>query len=90
MTHSFLCQEPPLLSSSSRLATIQSRFAIVCTKIPTLLLYTDTDIVNCVNFQVIILILSAFFWLLSLLLSAILWSVVTPLKVGSTLNRTST
>jgi anterior pharynx defective protein 1 len=30
--------------------------------------------------KVIILILSAFFWLLSLLLSAILWSVVTPLK----------
>ena len=31
--------------------------------------------------KVIILILSAFFWLLSLLLSAILWSIVTPLKV---------
>merc|ERR1712013_401167 len=30
--------------------------------------------------KVIILIHSAFFWLLSLLLSAILWSVVTPLK----------
>jgi len=30
--------------------------------------------------KVIILILSAFFWLLSLLLSAILWNVVTPLK----------
>jgi len=30
--------------------------------------------------KVIILILSAFFWLLSLLLSAILWTVVTPLK----------
>lgn len=30
--------------------------------------------------KIIILILSAFFWLLSLLLSAILWSVVTPLK----------
>ena len=84
MLHSFLCQEPPLLSSSSRLATIQSRFAIVCTKKQTMLLCTDTDNINCVNVQVIILILSAFFWLLSLLLSAILWSVVTPLKVGST------
>ena len=52
--------------------------------------YKDKDNVNRVNFQVIILILSAFFWLLSLLLSAILWSVVTPLKVGSTLNGTWT
>ena len=32
--------------------------------------------------KVIILILSAFFWLLSLLLSAILWTAVVPLKVS--------
>ena len=31
--------------------------------------------------KIIILILSAFFWLLSLLLSAILWTAVVPLKV---------
>jgi anterior pharynx defective protein 1 len=30
--------------------------------------------------RIIVLILSAFFWLLSLLLSAILWNIVTPLK----------
>ena len=31
--------------------------------------------------RIIVLILSAFFWLLALLLSAILWNVVIPLKV---------
>ena len=32
--------------------------------------------------RIIVLILSSFFWLLSLLCSAILWNVVVPLKVG--------